>query len=112
MRGRRRHLPETKIRVVKEALETGNVSVVARRYDLSSSMASKWVRQYRQYGEAAFSTNGNGRSSSQQFSYSEKEYRQLEAENERLKKILGEKDLEVAILKDLAKKQNPHWLKK
>jgi transposase len=109
---RRRHSLETKLRVVKEALETGNVSVVARRYDLSSSLASKWVRQYKRYGEAAFSTNSNGRSSTQQISYSEQEYRQLESENERLKKILGEKDLEVAILKDLAKKQNPPWLKK
>ena len=112
MGNRRRHSPETKLRVVKEALETGNVSIVARRYDLSSSMASKWVRQYKQYGEAAFSTGGNGKSGSQQFHHSEKEYWQLEAENERLKKILGEKDLEVAILRDLAKKQNPHWLKK
>lgn len=112
MKSRRRHSPETKLRVVKEALETGNVSVVARRYDLSSSMASKWVRQYKQHGEAAFTAGSNGRTGGQQFSLSEKEYRQLEAENERLKKILGEKDLEVAILRDLAKKQNPHWPKK
>ena len=112
MRSRRSHSTETKLRVVKEAMETGNVSVVARRYDLSPSMASKWVRQYKQYGEAAFAADSNVRTGVQQFSYSEKEYRQLEAENERLKKILGEKDLEVAILKDLAKKQSPHWPKK
>ena len=112
MISRRRHSAETKLRVVKETLETGNVSIVARRYDLSSSMASKWVRQYKQYGEAAFTNGSSGRHNGQAASYSEKEYRKLEAENERLKKILGEKDLEVAILKDLAKKQNPHWLKK
>ena len=29
-------------------------------------------------------------------------------ENEKLKKIIGEKDLEIAILKDLLKKTNPH----
>lgn len=112
MNSRRRHTPETKLRVVKEALETGNVSVVARRYELSSSMASKWVRQYRQYGETAFLNGGNEQLNNQHHHRSEKEYRDLETENERLKKILGEKDLEVAILRDLAKKQNPHWLKK
>ncbi|MDP2857996.1 MAG: hypothetical protein Q8P50_08480 [Bacillota bacterium] len=32
------------------------------------------------------------------------EMRTLAAENERLKKLLGEKDLEIAILKDLVRK--------
>jgi len=31
----------------------------------------------------------------------------LEKENNQLKKILGEKDLEIAILRDLIKKKNP-----
>ena len=39
----------------------------------------------------------------------DKDYRKLENENERLKKILGERDLEVAILRDLLEKQDPHW---
>jgi len=112
MNSRRRHTPETKLRLVKEALETGNVSVVARRYELSSSMVSKWVRQYKQYGETVFSTGNNRPPGNQHLQHSEKEYRELEAENVHLKKILGEKDLEVAILRDLTKKQNPHWLKK
>jgi len=33
----------------------------------------------------------------------------LESENEKLKKLLGEKDLEIAILKDLVKKTNPQF---
>jgi transposase len=51
MSTRRRHSMETKLKVVKEVLETGNASLVARRYDLSSSMVSKWVRKYKQYGD-------------------------------------------------------------
>ncbi len=82
MSNRRRHSPETKLRVVKEALATGNVSVVARRYDLSSSMASKWVRPYKQYGEAAFFIGSNGQPGNQQLNHNEKEYRELEAEDE------------------------------
>lgn len=107
MSTRRRHSAETKLRVVKEALETGNGTIVARRHDLSSSMVNRWVRQYQQYGEAAF--RGGGKGNGRVSGYSDKGYRKLEEENERLKKILGEKDLEVAILRDLLKKQNPHW---
>lgn len=44
--------------------------------------------------------------------YSQKDYCKLEEENERHKKILGERDLEVVILRDLVKKVNPHWPKK
>ncbi|MGI6574363.1 MAG: transposase [bacterium] len=45
MRTRRQHSAETKLKVVREALETGNAALVARRHDLSSSMVTKWVRQ-------------------------------------------------------------------
>ena len=107
MSTRRRHSAETKLKVVKEVLETGNAALVAIRHDLSSSMVSKWVRQYKQYVEAAF--KGNNKGNEQLVGYTDKDYRKLEDENERLKKILGEKDLEVAILRDLLKKQNPHW---
>jgi transposase len=36
----------------------------------------------------------------------------LSQENEQLKKMLGDKELEIAILKDLIKKKNPHLLTK
>jgi transposase len=38
--------------------------------------------------------------------------KELTKENEKLKTRLGEKDLEIAILRDLIKKKNPHLLKK
>jgi hypothetical protein len=44
---------------------------------------------------------------------SAKEFREeIEVENNKLKNILGEKDLEIAILRDLLKKTNPACLKK
>lgn len=101
---RRRHSSEAKLQVVKEALETGNGALVARRHELSASMVSRWVREYRKYGESAFN-KGN----SKMVVMSNNSHHRLEDENERLKKILGEKELEVAILRDLLKKQNPHW---
>ena len=61
---------------------TGNLFIVARRYGLFSSMANKWVRQYKRHGEAAITAGSDGQTGGQQCSYNEKEYRQLEAENE------------------------------
>lgn len=79
MSTRRRYSAETKLKVVKDASEIGNVVLVARRY----SMVSKWVRQYKQYGEAAF--KGNNKGNEQLVGYLDKDYRKLEDENERLK---------------------------
>lgn len=109
MSARRRHSAETKLKVVRESLETGNATLVARRHDLAPGLVSKWVRQYKQYGETAF--NGNNNVNSHPVGYSDKDYRQLKDGNEHLKKLLGEQDLEIAILRVLLKikKQNPHW---
>lgn len=40
------------------------------------------------------------------------ETKKLSQENDHLKRLLGEKDLEIAILRDLVKKKNPHLLTK
>lgn len=51
---RRHYTPEFKCRVAKEAIEVGNYSVVARRYNLHQSMVGRWARQYNEEGELAF----------------------------------------------------------
>jgi transposase-like protein len=40
------------------------------------------------------------------------EFKEIESENGQLKKLLGEKDLEIAILRDLLKKSQPGYRKK
>lgn len=109
---RKKYSPEFKLKVVKEAIETGNSSLVARNHQLGSSMVSRWVRQYKAVGESNFLA---GKTSTQQWSntpFTEKEKKKLAQENDRLKKLLGEKDLEIEILRDLLKKRDPHWQKK
>jgi transposase len=108
---RRKFSAEFKQQVVRECLETGNISVVARRHDLRPNLVSKWVRQYRQSGGTA-PTKSKGTPTH----VTPEEYRQvvaekaeLASENEQLKKVLGEQTLEIAILRDLLKKANPHW---
>jgi transposase len=103
---RKKYSPEFKQQVVKEAMETGNSAVVARRYDLNTNMVARWVREFK---------NGkhvNSSEASPSFGDLSKENQQLSQENDRLKKILGEKDLEIEILKDLIKKRNPLLLTK
>lgn len=99
---RQKHSREFKVQVVKEALETGNKTAVARRYDLHPNLVHRWSKEYE-----------NGKYDDVDLSATPPlESKALSQENERLKQLLGEKDLEIAILRDLVKKKNPHLLKK
>lgn len=86
---------------MKEALEVGNKALVAKRYELSTNLVQRWVKAYEEgkLGQEMVSSPSSA------------EIKRLEEENEQLKKLLGEKDLEIAILRDLIKKKNPHLLK-
>lgn len=96
-----KHSKEFKLQVIKEAQETGKNTLVARRYDLNPNMVSRWVREYKdgKYGGVDVAV------------LPDLDSKELSQENEKLKMLLGEKDLEIAILRDLIKKKNPHLLK-
>lgn len=96
---RRRYTEEQKLAVVREAIETGNCAVVGRRHGIAENLVSRWVRQFRALGESAFTRPAGGGSEEV------RAYRALAFENERLKRLLGEKELEIAVLKDLVKKR-------
>jgi len=97
---RKKYAQEFKNQVVKESLEVGNAAIVARKHDLSPNMVSRWVREHKNPNKiVAGPVQANG--------YYSQSAKALESENEKLKKLLGEKDLEIAILKDLVKKTNP-----
>mgnify|MGYP000754543585 CR=1 FL=1 len=98
---RTKHSKDFKLQVVKESIETGNNTLVARRYELNPNMVSRWIREYKngKFGEVDVEV------------LPDLDTKELTKENEKLKTILGEKDLEIAILRDLIKKQSPHLLK-
>ncbi|GAB6157834.1 transposase [Desulfotomaculum varum] len=98
---RKKYTIDFKQQVIQEALETGNNAVVARRYDLNPNMVGRWVREHKK--DKLTKTSD---------AELVQDYNQIAKENEQLKKLLGEKDLEIAILKDLIKKKNPHLLTK
>jgi len=98
----KKYEPEFKQKIIKEALETGNCSIVGRKHNISSSIVARWVREYKRNNEPA------GINKNQLINYEPTNIKNLEKENESLKKLLGEKDLEIAILRDLLKKTRPH----
>jgi len=96
---------EFKLRVAREAAEVGNSSEVARRYEVHPSLVGRWLRAYRRDGESAFDRAGRrGARRGADNKADLARVREVERENERLKQLLGEKDLEIAILRDLLKK--------
>jgi len=77
---------ELKAQVVKEAKETGNATMVARRHQVPAATVYSWIR-----GRDLKANTAN-------------------VENRKLRKALEEKELENEILKELLKKTNQAWL--
>jgi transposase len=84
--------PELMKRIVEEAIAEGSVSVVARRYQVHRNSLSRWIAQYRQGQVRA----GDMLSAST--------VDRIIEENRELKRLLGEKELQVKIMEDLLKK--------
>lgn len=87
--------PEFRAQCVREARETGNATLVARRHGLSPRKVQQWVH------DAQKALRAQPPDTDWPLAV-----QQTEAENIQLKQLLGEKDLEIAILKDLLKKVN------
>src|SRR5690606_11586330 len=90
------------------AEEIGNTAEAARRYELHPNLVYRWLGAYGRDGEAAFVRKNP--STSQGVPVDTARIREIESENERLKRILGEKKLEIAILRDLLERRgaDPH----
>ena len=82
---------EFKDQVVREVQETQNATLVARRHPLSPGMVRRWVRAARQQDRE------NGGMS-------------LVEENAQLKRLIIERDLQIAVLQDALRKKGSHPL--
>lgn len=91
------HSEELKQQLLWEVEETGDISLVARNHGIALTTISGWMKS------KAVSVSRSPKTSN--FN-SSNQLKEVEKENDKLKKILGEKDLEIAILKDLLKKTN------
>jgi transposase-like protein len=86
---------ELKQQILQEVEETGNASLVARNHGIAPTTINGWMKSKATSGSRGLKAS-NFNSPNQL----------KEVEKDKLKKILGEKDLEIAILNDLLKKTN------
>lgn len=91
---------EEKVSIIKEA-ETSGVVETCRKHGIYATTYNNWKSKYEKDGEKGLYP----RYSRQE----QKDIRKLEKENERLKKILAEKELEIQIKTELLKKKMEQW---
>ncbi len=90
-----------KEQVLKDVEEIGSVPQVAKRHGISDKTVYRWAEK----SEHSDWQNTQGESKQTcQYIPSAKEFKELEKENILLKQLLGEKDLEILVLKDVVKK--------
>lgn len=103
---RKRYPKDFKDQLIKEAQEAGSALLVAKRHGISEKTLYRWIQESKH--KAWEETDGNAKKIAP-YIPSPQEFRQIEKENNTLKKLLGEKDLEISILRDLVKKTRPGY---
>lgn len=98
---RKQHDLNFKMEIVRKGKETGNFTAVARQHELDPKMVLRWVKELNRTDVDKLDGNSKRQTA---FIPTSDDYKQLEQENEKLKKLLAEQALEREILKDLLKK--------
>jgi transposase-like protein len=97
---------ETKKELVAEVMAGYRTEVVAKRHGLSPKTLRVWVRQYRdEVGEIM----ARKRKSEEQLIQDAARLKELEEKYQEALKLLGEKEVEINILRELVKKNHPEW---
>lgn len=96
MTERRRWKSEEKLAIIKEVKEKGTVVETCRKYSIDSSMYYKWKESYDTFGLDGLKSHSRRM---------EPGARKLVKENEKLKTLLAEKELESAMLSEFIKKR-------
>jgi transposase len=99
-------IEDVKKQYVRMALESGNTSFLARKLGISPKTFGNWVRKYRDEVEEEMTKEGI-----QPLNDSSKA-NDLQSKYDQAMKLLGEKELEVAMLRELFKKNSPDFPKR
>jgi len=97
---------EFKAMVLQEVIETNDVAQVAKRHDISTKSIYTWRKES---SHKAWDVTSDSAKKTAIYTPTAQEFKDMENENGQLKRILGEKDLEIAILRDLVKKTQPGY---
>lgn len=99
----KRYDQEFKEQIIRECQEVGNAALVARRHGLSKNTVHNWLKTSRRNGSVV----PLPKNKEQRLREAERRLEELSRENDRLKRIVAEKELELAILKELRDLANP-----
>lgn len=98
---KREFSPEEKISILQEAEREG-VSVTCRKYNLAHSVYNYWRKKYLSKGKEGLVYSRQK---------ADPRVKELEAENDRLKRIIAKQALEMEFKDELIKKGQAHWQK-
>ena len=101
----KRYSDEFKEQVIRECQETGNVAIVARRYEMLANTIHTWIRKYRQRG----SVKALPRKEAARTKAIEQRLKEVSLQNDQLKRLLADKELELAILREIRDLKNPAY---
>lgn len=102
-RKRRDYTKEFKEQVLAECQQIGNVALVARRHGISSSTVHTWRAAVKERG----SIEPLPRAEAERLEEMARRINDMSIENDMLKKLVAEKELELAVLRDLRDISNP-----
>jgi transposase-like protein len=92
---------EVRFKVAQEALGGIKTGVLARKYDVTPKTIRNWVNEYQEtFGDDAVPTLDDRVAESKRLA-------ELEEKYNRALKALGEKQLEIEVLRELVKKSGP-----
>jgi len=100
---RRDYTQEFKEQVLRECQEVGNVAVVARRHNISANTIHTWRRKVRETG----STKPLPAADVKRLRELETRLARFSTENDRLKRIVAEKELQITIMEEVRDSKNP-----
>lgn len=101
MRQRNNAFKEVRYKAAQEALAGMKPAVVARKYDVSPKTIRAWVLEYQEtFGADSLPTMDERILESKRLA-------ELEEKYERALKAIGQKELEIEVLRELVKKTNP-----
>lgn len=101
MRQRNNAFKEVRYKAAQEALAGMKAGVLARKYDVNPKTIRAWVVEYQEtFGADSLPTIDDRIIESKRLA-------ELEEKYERALKALGQKELEIEVLRELVKKTNP-----
>jgi transposase-like protein len=100
---RKDYTQEFKEQILRECQEVGNVAVVARRHNISPNTIHTWKRKAKKTG----STTPLPTDDLKRIRELEARLEKIGTENDRLKRIVAEKELQITIMEEVRDLKNP-----